>query len=66
MTNSEQERALSILHNMALENTGWRSWFRRWTVASEPLRNDAANLIRDVGYSQMRPPTSRLVGDPPA
>jgi hypothetical protein len=59
----QQDRALHILHNMALERTGWRSLFRRWWFSDEPLRNDAANLIREIGYHQPMPIGSRLVGD---
>lgn len=66
MLTSEQEmRALRILHNMAVERTGWRSFFRRWWISDEPLRNDAANLIREVGYTALMPYDSRLVGDTP-
>ena len=40
-------RAELILHNMALERTGRGRWFRRWLISHEPLRNDAANLLRE-------------------
>jgi len=63
MTVEQQMRALNILHNMAVERTGWRGFFRRWWISDEPLRNDAANLIRDVGYMAPMPANSRLVGD---
>jgi hypothetical protein len=63
MTREQQMRALCILHNMAVERTGWRGFFRRWWISDEPLRNDAANLIRDVGYHALMPEGSRLVGD---
>lgn len=63
MTHNQQMRALTILHNMAVERTGWRSFFRRWWISDEPLRNDAANLIREVGYCALMPNNSRLVGD---
>ena len=63
MTREQQMRALCILHNMAVERTGWRAFFRRWWISDEPLRNDAANLIREVGYSALMPESSRLVGD---
>lgn len=62
MTNEQQQRALCILHNMALERTGWRGFFSRWCFSDEPLRNDAANLLREIGYSQFSPVNSRLVG----
>jgi hypothetical protein len=62
MTPEQEIRALCILHNMAVERTGWRSFFRRWWINHEPLRNDAANLIREVGFAAMMPNNSRLVG----
>jgi hypothetical protein len=64
LTQTQQDRALHILHNMALERTGWRSFFSRWIVPHEPLRNDAANLIREVGYQEARPYNSQFVGCP--
>lgn len=63
MTREQQDRALNILHSMAVERTGWRGFFRRWWISDEPLRNDAANLIREVGYVALMPVNSRLVGD---
>lgn len=54
------ERAQRILFHMALENTGWRKFFRRWYISDEPLRNDAARLIHDWGYLQMQPNTTRI------
>lgn len=57
------DRALGILHRMATENVGWRSWFRRWYYSDEPLRNDAANLVREAGFGMMQPINTRLVGD---
>lgn len=57
------DRALGILHRMATENTGWRSFFRRWYYSDEPLRNDAANLVREAGFGMMQPINTRLVGD---
>ena len=59
------DRALGILHRMATENTGWRSFFWRWYYSDEPLRNDAANLVREAGYGTVQPINTRLVGDPP-
>lgn len=55
--------ALGILHRLATENTGWRSIFRRWYYSDEPLRNDAANLVRRAEFQMMRPEHTRLVGD---
>lgn len=60
------DRALGILHRMATENVGWRSFFRRWYFSDEPLRNDAANLVREAGFFMMQPDNTRLVGDLPA
>jgi hypothetical protein len=55
--------ALGILHRFALEQTGWRGWLRRWYYSDEPLRHDAANLVRRAGFQTMRPEYTRLVGD---
>lgn len=57
------DRSLAILHRMATENTGWRSIFRRWYYADEPLRNDAANLIREAGFGMTMPLDTKLVGE---
>jgi hypothetical protein len=62
MTREQQERALAILHSMAVERTGWRAFFGRWWIDHEPLRNDAANLIREIGYLQKMPEDCQLVG----
>lgn len=56
--------ALGILHRMATEHTGWRSFFRRWYFSDEPLRHDAANLVRRAGFEIPRPENTKLVGDP--
>ena len=48
-------RAFAILHRMQVENTGWRSWFKRWYYSDEPLRNDAAALIRQSGFAMLQP-----------
>lgn len=58
------ERALGILHLMAVERVGWRQViFGRWYYPDEPLRNDAANLLRSIGYKAMLPYHTRHVGD---
>jgi len=58
------ERALAILHRLGTEQTGWRAVFRRWYYSAEPLRNDAANLVREAGFGlAAMPPKTRLVGD---
>lgn len=54
--------ALGILHRFGLEQTGWRAIFRRWYYSDEPLRHDAANLVRRAEYEAMRPERTRLVG----
>jgi len=54
-------RALAILHRFGTENTGWRSFFRRWYYSDEPLRNDAANLVREAGFDMMMPNDTQLV-----
>lgn len=38
-------RCRTVLNNMARENAGWSSFFRRWTISHEPLRHDARNLL---------------------
>lgn len=58
------ERALAILSRMGTERTGWRALvFGRWYYPAEPLRNDAANLLRYDGRQLMMPVHTRLVGD---
>ena len=57
------ERALAILYRMGLENIGWRGWIRRWAYPSEPLRNDAANLVREAGFQIISPLNTRLVSE---
>lgn len=55
------DRALGILYRLSLENTGWRSFFRRWHYSDEPLRNDAANLVRECGYVEKRPINTKSI-----
>lgn len=57
------ERALGLLHRFATENTGWKAWFVRWYYSDEPLRNDAANLVRLARFGMPMPIGTRLVGD---
>ena len=59
------ERALAILHRMATEKMGWRRFFSRWYYSDEPLRNDAANLVREAGFGMPMPHDSCLIGDDP-
>ena len=56
-------RASVILHNMALERRGWRGFFSRWCISDEPLRNDAANLLRERGEHRLMPIDCQYVGD---
>jgi len=62
------DRALGILHRMATECSNDRWWHRlfcrRWYYSDEPLRNDAANLVREAGFGMMMPLGTRLVGNP--
>ena len=57
------DRALGILHRMGTEQTGWRGFFRRWYYSDEPLRNDAANLVRQARFGMPMPLNTRLVGE---
>ena len=56
-------RALGILHRMATEQTGWRKFLSRWYYSDEPLRNDAANLVREACFDMPRPVDTRLIGE---
>ena len=57
------DRALALLHRFATENTGWKAWFVRWYYSDEPLRNDAASLVRLARFRMSMPLGTRLVGD---
>lgn len=57
------DRALGILHRMGTENAGWKRFVWRWYYSDEPLRNDAANLVREAGFGSPLPRGSRLLGD---
>lgn len=57
------ERALGILHRMATENTGWRGILHRWYYNDEPLRHDAANLVREAGFDMEKPAGTKLIGE---
>ena len=54
------ERAITILHNMALERRGWRHFFSRWYISDEPLRNDAARFLKELGVVRMVPMEARI------
>ena len=58
-------RSAQILQNMALERKGyWRQFFGRWHISHEPLRNDAANLLRQAGIEfSCYPKGTQRVGD---
>jgi outer membrane phospholipase A len=60
----EWRRMVTLLERMATERTGWRGFFSRWYYSHEALRNDAANLLRDMGYTQhILPYHTRILGD---
>jgi len=52
-----------LLQMLATENTGWKSFFRRWYYQHEPLRNSAADLLREIGATPILRNGTRLVGD---
>lgn len=56
-------RAEDLLHRMALERTGWRGVFRRWVFRHEPLRHDAANLLRSRGLNFIFQDGTQHVGE---
>lgn len=45
---------------MALERKGWRRIFGRWHISDEPLRNDAARLLKEIGIEYPIHETTRL------
>ena len=51
------------LHRMATERSGWGLFWLRWYYSDEPLRNDAANLVREAGFQAKMPDGCQLVGD---
>ncbi len=57
------DRAWTILHRMALERRGWRGFLNRWFYADEPLRNDAANLLRERNEKFAMPVDGHYVGE---
>lgn len=64
MTDREfADRACVILSNMCMEQTGWRSFFRRWPIHHEPLRNDAGRLLKQYGYIPIMRIGTRNVAD---
>ena len=65
IADSNYGAALSILHLMSLERDRpwWKRMFSRWWISDEPLRNDAARLLRRVGYRGSIPIGYRRVGD---
>ena len=60
------ERALALLHRFSLENTSFRHrlFGPRWHYPSEPLRNDAARLLNEIGYQALRPEGTKRVVEP--
>lgn len=65
MESQFEKSAVGILHNLALEyeRPWWRRIFTRWLIHDEPLRNDAANLLRRHKIEMPRPRGTRYVGD---
>ena len=60
-----RERAEIILHNLSLERIGaWRRFWRRWEISDEPLRWDAAHLLREAGVHIKSPMNTRRLGAP--
>jgi len=58
------DRAAAILHSLSLEHRGfWRQLFSRWHISDEPLRHDAANLLREYGIEFLMPIGCQRVGD---
>ena len=64
MPDLEKEAAMEILHNLALERR--RPWWDiisdRWFISAEPLRNDAANLLRRYQVNLPIPDGLKYVG----
>ena len=60
-----EKAAMEILHNLALERQrpSWGIISDRWYISDEPLRNDAANLLRRYGADFPMPDGTRYVGD---
>jgi hypothetical protein len=58
----QKQRVLWLLHRMSLERTGWRGVLCRWYYSAEPLRNDAARLLDEIGTEYPRPFHTRRVG----
>jgi hypothetical protein len=56
-------RAAVILHDLSLERKGLRQLLNRWYVSDEPLRHDAANLLRERGWVKLIPEGFQRVGD---
>lgn len=56
------DEALGLLHRFALEQTGWRGWLKRWYYSDEPLRHDAANLVRRAEVQMKHPEHTQLAG----
>lgn len=57
------ERAFRILFRAALENKRrwYEFWKPRWYFADEPLRHDAANLVREARFYMAHGHNTRLV-----
>lgn len=57
------DRIIDILHNMSLENKGFKKFFRRFYIHHEPLRNDAYNLLKEMKTLKFRPITTKYIGE---
>ena len=60
----QYKRMVVLLERLATENES--ALFRtRWPYNHEPLRHDAANILRDIGHSPIMRIGTRLVGSDP-
>ena len=51
-----QESVVTLLRNLTVERQGWRRYvFGRWLIADEPLRTDAARLLRNIEDERKEP-----------
>ena len=52
MNSGFEDSCTMLLHRLSLERVGWRRyWYGRWLYPDEPLRNDAAALLRHYRLS---------------
>ena len=58
---------LLLLHSLALEykvQPWWKFWRKRWVMDDEPLREDAARILRGLNYKRPIHADYQYVGDP--